>query len=398
VELQIVLHRVQYRHDYGTLAAATAACFDPALCLEIVMGWPDRRILDLFGIEHPIIQAPMAGFSTPEMAIAVADAGGLGSLACASLDADQARAAFAAIRDKTARPLNANFFCHTPPPVDAAREAAWHARLAPYYIELGLDPKISAPAGGRRPFDEAACALIEEFRPEVVSFHFGLPDKILLTRVKATGAKVISSATTVAEACWLEAQGCDAVIAMGLEAGGHRGNFLAHDMARQVGAIALVPQIADAVRVPVIAAGGISDARGIVAAFALGASAVQIGTAYLFCPEARLSAPMRRALATASDEDTQVTNVFTGRPARGIVNRLMREVGPLSDAAPAFPLAANALAPLKAKAETVGSGDFSNLWSGQAARLAATLPAKALTDQLARQALARIAELSGIKH
>ena len=359
------------------------------------MAWPDRRILDLFGIELPIIQAPMANFGTPELAIGAAQAGGLGSLACASLSPAQIGAAIAAIRQKTSRPLNVNFFCHAQPTPDAAREAAWRARLAPYYRELGLDPLAQFQTAARKPFDDAACALVEELCPQVVSFHFGLPDKALLARVKKTNAKVISSATTVAEAVWLEIHGCDAVIAMGLEAGGHRGNFLTQDMARQIGTFALVPQIADAIKVPVIAAGGIADGRGIAAALALGASAVQIGTAYLFCPEAKVSAPHARALAAATDEDTEVTNLFTGRPARGIVNRLMRDLGPTSPDAPSFPLAAGALAPLKAKAEAADSGDFSNLWSGQAAGLARPMPAEALTRHLAEQALARMTALSG---
>jgi nitronate monooxygenase len=358
------------------------------------MPWPDRRILDLFGIALPIIQAPMANFGTTHMAIAAAEAGALGSLACAALSPDQIRDANAAFRKATSRPLNMNFFCHTPPPADAGREAGWRARLAPYYREMALDLDASVPGATRLPFDDAACALVEALKPEVLSFHFGLPDEALLARVKASGAKIIASATTVAEARWLEAHGCDAVIAMGVEAGGHRGNFLSHDMARQVGTFALVPQVADAVRVPVIAAGGIADGRGIAAALALGASAVQIGTAYLFCPEAKVSAPHRAALAAATDEDTEVTNLFTGRPARGIVNRLMHELGPLSPDVPVFPQAAGALAPLKAKAEAAGSGDFSNLWSGQAARLAKALPAKDLTRLLADEALARLDALT----
>jgi len=212
----------------------------------------------------------------------------------------------------------------------------------------------------------------------------------LVQRVKAAGAKVISSATTVAEAVWLEQHGCDAVIATGAEAGGHRGSFLTQDMAAQPGTFALVPQVADAIRVPVIAAGGIADARGIVAALALGASAAQIGTAYLFCPEAKISQVHRQALEAAADDNTQMTNVFTGRPARGVINRLMREVGPLSALAPAFPTAGGPLAPLKAQAEAQGSGDFSSLWSGQAARLAPRMPAGELTRTLAREALARL--------
>jgi len=355
--------------------------------------WRDRRIVDLFGIEAPIVLAPMAGPGTPELAIAVCEAGGLGSLPCAQLNVEQARDAIALIRSKTRAPINVNFFCHVPPQADAARNMAWRARLAEYHVEHGLDPEVMPPAAGRRPFDSDFCAVVEEFKPEVVSFHFGLPDKGLLDRVKATGAKVIASATTVAEARWLEAHGCDAVIAMGLEAGGHRGNFLTHDMAAQIGTFALVPQIADAVSVPVIAAGGIADARGIVAAFALGAAAVQIGTAYLFCPEAKLPEVHRIALRECQDDSTVVTNIFTGRPARGIINRAIRELGPISTVTPGFPLAAAALAPLKAKAEQAGSGDFTSLWSGQAARLARELPAGELTRVLINEALAKMAQV-----
>src|ERR1700692_4549168 len=350
--------------------------------------WRDRRILDLFGIEAPIVLGPMAGPGTPELAIAVCEAGGLGSLSCALLNVEQARDAIALIQSKTRAPININFFCHVPPAADAARSMAWRARLAEYYVEYGLDPEVAPPAATRRPFDSDFCAVVEEFKPEVVSFHFGLPDKNLFDRVKATGAKVMASATTVAEARWLEAHGCDAVIAMGLEAGGHRGNFLTQDYAAQVGTFALVPQVADAVSVPVIAAGGITDARGIVAAFALGAAAVQMGTAYLFCPEAAVPRVHLDALRSARDDDTMITNVFTGRPARGIVNRIMREQGTLSSAAPAFPPAAAALAPLKAKSEAAGSGDFTNLWSGQAAALARrSLPGGTLTPLRAPPAL-----------
>lgn len=352
--------------------------------------WPDRSILDLFGITVPIVQGPMAGASTPEMVIAVSEAGGLGSLPCALLDPDGARDALMTIRAGTARPINANFFCHAPPSPDPAKNLAWRARLAPYAVELGLDPEAPLPAGHRAPFDDAFCRVVEEVRPEVVSFHFGLPSDDLLTRVKATGAKVVSSATTVSEAKWLAARGCDAVIAMGLEAGGHRGTFLDLDMTRQVGLFALLPQIVDAIDVPVIAAGGIADTRGILAAFALGASAVQIGTAYLRSPEARISEVYRRALATAGDHDTAVTNLFTGRPARGIVNRLMREIGPLSDLAPAFPLAGGALAPLKGRAEPAGRDDFTSLWAGQAVALAQPLPSGEITRMLAAEALARL--------
>jgi nitronate monooxygenase len=357
--------------------------------------WHDRRILDLFGIDLPIVLGPMAGPGTPLMTIGVSEAGGLGSLPCAQMNLEQVRAAVELIRGKTSRPFNLNFFCHTPPVADPVRALAWRTRLAPYFVELGLDPEAPLPSASRRPFDREFCALIEECKPPVVSFHFGLPERVLLDRVKAAGAKVIASATTVREARWLEQRGCDAVIAMGLEAGGHRGNFLSDDMARQVGTFALIPQVADAVKIPVIAAGGIADARGIVAALALGASAVQIGTAYLFCTDAATPALHLKALDTAADDDTTVTNVFTGRPARGIVNRLMTEVGPMSSVAPSFPLAAPAITPLRAKTEAAGLSDFMNLWSGQAAALARRrIPAGDLTRRLADEALAKLAALT----
>jgi nitronate monooxygenase len=353
--------------------------------------WPDRRILDLFGIELPIILSPMAGPGTAALAVAVSEAGGLGSLPCAQLGDGEIRTALETIRRATQRPLNLNFFCHTPPVRERERELAWQTLLKPYYLELGLDPETPLGPPSRKPFDTESCAIVEEFKPQIVSFHFGLPAKQLLDRVKATRARVIGSATTVREALWLETNGCDAIIAMGFEAGGHRGNFLSDDMARQVGTFALVPQIVDAVGVPVIAAGGIADARGIVAAFALGASAVQIGTAYLFCPEAKVPPLHLEALTHASDDDTMITNVFTGRPARGIANRLMLEVGPMSSAVPNFPLASSAVGHLRAKSEPAGSNAFMNLWSGQAARLARRgVSAGEMTRALASEALARL--------
>ncbi|MBL8589493.1 MAG: nitronate monooxygenase, partial [Methylobacteriaceae bacterium] len=292
--------------------------------------WKDRRLCDLLGLEHPILQAPMAGAQGAAMAIAVSEAGGLGALPCAMLTAETMRAEMAAIRAATARPVNLNFFCHAPPAPDPARATAWRARLAPLYREAGLDPDAPWPAATRAPFDATSCAFVEDARPEVVSFHFGLPAPDLLARVKATGAKILSSATTVAEARWLAARGVDAIIAQGAEAGGHRGLFLTDDVAAQPGLFALAPQIVDAVDVPVIAAGGVGDARGLVAALALGAAGVQIGTAYLFTPEATIHAAHRAALASAAAESTALTNVFTGRPARGLINRAMRELGPLA--------------------------------------------------------------------
>lgn len=348
--------------------------------------WPDTRILDLLGIELPIIQAPMAGATTTAMVIAAAQAGALGSLPCAMLSPEQIRQDVQSIRQATSAPLNLNFFCHQNPIPDPEREIRWKNALEPYYRELGADFEAPTPVSSRAPFDAVSCELVEELRPEIVSFHFGLPEPALLARVKATGAKVLSSASTVDEAIWLEQRGCDAIIAMGYEAGGHRAIFLSEDLNTQVGTMALVPQIVDAVQVPVIAAGGIGDARGIVAAFALGASAAQLGTAYLFTPEAKVSAAHHQALRTAKDSQTALTNLFTGRPARGIVNRVMREIGPISPLAPAFPLAGGALMPLRAKDEA----DFANLWAGQALRLGLELPAFELTRTLAEQALAKL--------
>ncbi|WP_018181100.1 NAD(P)H-dependent flavin oxidoreductase [Kaistia granuli] len=352
--------------------------------------WPDRRILDLFGILHPILLAPMAGFGTPALAITVAEAGGLAALASATITPEQAGQDLASFRAATKKPVNLNFFCHQPPVADPAREAAWRARLAPYYRELGLDPAMPVAPSNREPFNDAFCAVVEAHRPEIVSFHFGLPERRLLDRVKATGARVIASATTVPEARRLEGEGCDAIIAQGAEAGGHRGMFLTSDISGQIGTFALVPQVVDAVGLPVIAAGGIADARGVVAALALGASAVQIGTAFLLSPEARIAPQHRRALETAEADETAITNVFTGRPARGVVNRLMRELGRFSSDAPQFPLAGGALAPLRAETEPVGSRDFMPLWSGQAARLARPMPAGELVRKLAAEALAKL--------
>ena len=354
------------------------------------MTWADCRLTDLLGIEHPIVQAPMAGSGTVDLAVAAASAGALGSLPCATLTPDGIRADFLAMRARTKQPLALNFFCHRPPEPDPARQAAWRRRLAPFAAELGLDPDAPPAGGGRAPFDETLCRLVEEVRPPVVSFHFGLPEPALLRRVQDTGATILSSATTVAEARWLEEAGIDAVIAQGAEAGGHRGIFLEGRVDAQPGLFALLPQVVDAVRLPVIAAGGIADGRGIAAALALGAAGVQVGTAYLFCPECRISAPYREALRAGRDDGTLLTNVFTGRPARGLANRAILELGPLADDAPAFPDATPAIAPYRAAAEARGSGDFSPLWAGQAVALGREMGAAELTRSLAADALARL--------
>lgn len=357
--------------------------------------WPNRRLIDLFKTEFPIVLAPMAGIMDADLVIAVAQGGGLGSLPCAMLSAEKAREQVSIIRQRVSAPINVNFFCHTPLDHTVEAEARWKQRLAPYYKEYGIDPSAPIAAANRAPFDAAFCEVVEELKPEIVSFHFGLPDQALLKRVKAVGCTVISSATTVKEAVWLEQNGADAVIAQGAEAGGHRGMFLTDSIAEQPGTFALVPQVVDAVKVPVIAAGGIADGRGIAAAFALGASGVQIGSAYLRCPESKVSAPARKVLAEAGDVSTVITNVMTGRPARGVYNRVMREVGPVSPDAPVFPHAATALGPLKAAAEKQGRVEFTNLWAGQAIGMGREVPAAELTRDLAENALVRLKALAG---
>ena len=352
------------------------------------MAWRDRRILDLFGIETPILQAPMAGTQASAMAIAVSSAGGLGGLPTAVFSPAQVEAEIRAIRAATDKPFNLNFFCHTPPHADSAANARWIAALKPAYDALGIAPPTEAGGPGRAPFDEVLCRIVEAHKPPVVSFHFGLPEEALLRRVRATGAKIISSATTVAEAQWLEARGVDAIIAQGAEAGGHRGIFLSNDVAMQPGTFALVPQVVDAVKVPVIAAGGVADARGVAAALMLGASAVQPGTIYLFSPESTIPPLYRAALARTHEDQTVLTNAFTGRPARAIVNRFVREIGPISPAAPAFPLAAAAVASLRAASEKHGTADYMQMWSGQTARLGRALPAAEITRSLTRETLA----------
>jgi nitronate monooxygenase len=341
------------------------------------------RLQDLLGVDLPVIQAPMAGVQGSALAAAVASAGGLGSLPAAPLGVDELRRELTVIRAQTTRPFNVNFFCHVEPRADAQREAAWRATLAPYFAECGIDPNTIAAGPTRVPFNVEAANALADFKPPVVSFHFGLPAEDLLARVRDWGAKVLSSATTVDEARWLETRGVDAIIAQGVEAGGHRAMFLSDAIATQVGTLALVPQIVDAVKVPVIAAGGIADARGVAAAMALGASGVQVGTAYLLCPEAKTSAVHRAALKTDAARVTALTNVFTGRPARAIVNRLVSELGPMSGAVPAYPRATAAIVPLRARAESQGNSDFSPLWAGQNASACREIGAAVLTRELA---------------
>lgn len=340
------------------------------------------RFLALTGARLPLVQAPMANFAGSSLAIAALKAGAIGSLACAVLSPDQVAAEVAAIRAAATGPINVNFFCHTLGP--QPDESAWHAALAPFYQAEGVAPPTQPPVL-RKPFDAAMAEVIEAVRPEIVSFHFGLPERDLLDRVRATRARIFGNATTLAEARFLADAGVDAIIAQGFEAGGHAGHFLIGH--RPIGVLALVRQILNHIDVPVIAAGGIADADAAKGAIAAGAAAVQVGTAYLRTPEATTSAVHRRLLAQAGPEDSVFTNLFSGGLARGLRNRLIEALGPVSDAAPPFPYASAALAQLRAKAEADGRGDYSPLWAGQGVGLSGDEPAEDLTARLGAAAL-----------
>jgi nitronate monooxygenase len=340
-------------------------------------------LADILGVRWPLVQAPMAGVQGTDLALAVSGAGALGSLPCAMLSVSALGDALLQIQAR-GLPVNLNFFCHVPAPADPQREAAWRSTLSPYFREMGVDSAAAVPHTARAPFTDAIADLLAPFRPPVISFHFGLPSDVLLARVRSWGTRILSSATTVEEAVWLQRRGVDAIIAQGLEAGGHRGMFLTQDTTTQVGTLALVPQIVRSVDLPVIAAGGIADAGGVAAAMALGASGVQVGTAYLLCPETATSAVHRHALQSDAARHTSLTRVFSGRPARSIVNRIMRELAAREAVVPAFPLASAALAPLRQAAESRGLGDFSPLWAGQNASTCKPIAAADLTRELAR--------------
>lgn len=338
---------------------------------------------NFLGIELPIIQAPMAGVQDHRLALVVSATGGLGSLPCAMLNADELKAELGVVMAQTDKPVNLNFFCHSPPVPDVDRESDWRHCLKPYFEEYGLDSTEIPTAQDRQPFSHQIADVLEPTRPRVVSFHFGLPQDDLLMRVKGWGSTILASATTIEEALWLEARGVDGIIAQGLEAGGHRGMFLSDELSTQVGTFALLPQIVGRVKVPVIAAGGIADAQGVSAALSLGATAVQVGTAYLLCSETKTSQIHRALLKSVDAQHTALTNLFSGRPARGIINRVIREIGPINPATPQFPLAGTAISVLRKQAEGTGSGDFSPLWCGQNASGCRAVSASELTKGLA---------------
>ena len=345
---------------------------------------------NFLGVDLPIVQAPMAGIQDQALPIAVSLAGGLGSLPCAMLSAGKMREQLSIVRSETDRPLNTNFFCHNSPELSKAREFKWREELQPYFSEFGINVEDIPESAGRRAFSHEVADTLEEFRPEVVSFHFGLPPADLLRRVQSWGSVVLSSATTLREALWLEEHGVDAIIAQGLEAGGHRGMFLTGDITTQIGTFALLPQILEKVRIPVIAAGGIATARGVAAALSMGAVAVQCGTAYLLCDEAKTSEIHRAAIRSDASGHTALTNIFSGRPARSIVNRVISEIGPINLHTPDFPLAGAAISAIRSLSEAAGSGDFSPLWCGQNASGSKAVSAREITMNLASVASVQV--------
>lgn len=337
---------------------------------------------ELLGTDLPIIQAPMAGVQGSALAIAVSEAGGLGSLPCGMLNTEKIISEIELIKASTHAPYNLNFFCHETSPYDENRQTIWRNTLKPFFTELGAEMDVSA-GSNRVPFSHDIADAIEPFSPEFISFHFGLPDKDLLQRVKSWGTKVVSSATNLEEAVWLESRGVHGIIAQGLEAGGHRGMFLSDNVSTQIGLISLVSQVVNRVNVPVIAAGGISDHKGVNACLQLGACAVQVGTSYLLCTEAETSELHKQAIKSDKASHTALTNIFSGKPARGIVNRAMDELGYMSALAPEFPYASIEMSQLRHRAEKQGMDGFSPLWCGQNTQGCREVSAKQLTHHLA---------------
>ena len=338
----------------------------------------------LLGTRLPIIQAPMAGVQNATLAAAISNAGGLGSLPCAMFSPEALIAEVSRLIELTDLPFNLNFFCHSPIEVTTQQQVEWHSVLADYFSQWGIPIPHPTAASSRQPFNEDAMSLVERFRPAVVSFHFGLPRPGWVQQIRAWGINILSTATTVEEACWLADNGADAVIAQGIEAGGHRGCFMTSDMTTQSETLLLLPRICEKVALPVIAAGGIACPEDAAAAMAMGADGVQVGTAFLLCPEANTSPLHRHALTNKASLHTALTNVFSGRPARGIVNRLIREVGPMASSAPSFPAAASSVTALRQAAEASGSVDFTPLWCGQNTTACREAPAAELLCWLAQ--------------
>lgn len=339
------------------------------------------------GVEFPIIQAPMVGVSTPKLAAAVSNAGGLGSIGIGASTPEQARAMISETRVLTNKPFNVNLFCHRPAMANAQREAAWLEYLRPYFAEFGATP----PAELKEIYksflqDEAMLELLLSERPAVVSFHFGLPPQEQIRALKQAGIILLASATTPAEAALVEEAEVDFIVAQGIEAGGHRGVFEPEQGDAGIGTLPLVRLIAKQTRLPVIAAGGIMDGQGIAAAMALGASAVQLGTAFILCPESSANAAYRQTMKSERARHTQITSVISGRPARGIINRIFSEVGaPGPYRLPDYPITYDAAKALHAAASARGNNDFAVQWAGQGAALAREMPAAELIRTLVEE-------------
>jgi nitronate monooxygenase len=345
-----------------------------------------NTLTSLLGIRHPIIQAPMAGFGTPQLAAAVTDAGGLGSLALGAGTAAQAESTITALQALTGGPFNVNLFTHAPAQPDAAREARWLAYLAPHFARMGQAPPTALREIYRSFLaDPDMLEVLVRTRPAVVSFHFGLPTAQQIDALHGAGCVLMATATNPAEARAIEAAGIDIVVAQGYEAGGHRGIFDPSVPDPALGTFALVRLLAKAVRIPVVAAGGIMDGQGIAASLRLGASGVQMGTAFLACPEANTSAH-HRALLAQPELGTAVTATISGRPARGIINRFFSEIGgPGHPPAPDYPIAYDAAKALHAAASSKGLDDYSVNWAGQAYALARPMPAAQLVALLVEE-------------
>lgn len=355
---------------------------------------PDTRLLRALGVRIPIIQAPMAGISTPALVAAVSNAGALGSLGVGASTAQQAREQIVATRALTSKPFNVNVFCHQPAHSDPLREAVWLAHLQPLFAEFGAEP----PAALKEIYrsfadDEALLQVLIEERPAVVSFHFGLPPTEWIDALHHAGIVLLGCATTPHEAMLIEQAGLDAIVAQGAEAGGHRGIFDPGQDA-MIGTLALVRLIAKQSTLPVIAAGGIMDGQGIASALLLGASAVQMGTAFVLSAESGADAAYRHALTSQRAHQTRVTAAISGRPARGLINRMHTDVGsPDAPALPDYPIAYDAAKALNAAARARGNTDFAVQWAGQGAPMARALPAAELVATLAREFVEATAQL-----
>ncbi len=343
----------------------------------------NNDLLARLGLPLPIIQGPMTGSDTPQLAAAVSAAGGLGFLGCGMRSPAAIREAANAVRAATDRPFGMNLFVLDTPSPAAAEVTAAMARLAPMYARFGLQPE--PPARWCEDFGAQFEALIQA-RPAVASFTFGILSGAQVRRIKTqAGSYVIGTATTPAEALAWQEVGADAVVASGLEAGGHRGTFLGDWDGSQIGTMALVPACVDALRIPVIAAGGIMDGRGITAALALGAQAVQLGTAFLACPESAITPAQRSAMAGAQASDTRLTRIFSGRPARGIINDAMRALAPHEADIPAYPIQNALMGPVRRAAAQAGDAEYIALWAGQGVGAARALAAGALAQALAQE-------------